>query len=335
MTSGTDHPLCLALRSCLDLNDGAGAGNLQALLECNKVHSVATYVVTHDGESLYMHKPGDGKKTKLLRAFGGCNFPNNLICRLNSLRLELMDEGSILWSGELDVINSTPVLIARHPEHEGGLILLQAAQLAKPRLGEDQRYLFSFDAARQVHGDKLPADLELALEAAPMLPDEFKATVVRHSFQTVDVHGAQNMRKVDHESLLKMRPLIEDMLSPNPSRENFIAEEGNENAQKLVDLVTSLEPIAKMARLPWKPLLWSEALILRSFDTTMAVVAAAGSSRPAELPSDELFDWLGAPTEKDFDKGKCIAQSLWIPVHEEVLCKEVVPAHRFNRFSRR
>ena len=38
-----------------------------------------------------------------------------------------MDEGSILWSGELDVIKSTPVLIARHPEHEGGLVLLQAA----------------------------------------------------------------------------------------------------------------------------------------------------------------------------------------------------------------
>ena len=170
-----------------------------------------------------------------------------------------MDEGSILWSGKLDVIKSTPVLIARHPEHDGGLVLLPAAQLAKPRLGTDQRHLFSLEAARQVHGDTLPADLELALVAAPMLPDEFQATVVRHSFQTIDVHGAQNMRMVDYESLKKMRPLIDKMLSPNPSREDFIAEEGNENAQKLVDLVTSLEPIAKLARLPWKLMLWSEA----------------------------------------------------------------------------
>ena len=93
------HPLCLALRSCLHDNDGASADNLQALLECNKVYSVATYAVTPGGGSLYMQKPGRSKTTKLLRAFGGCEFANNLVVRMNSLRLELMDEGSILWQG--------------------------------------------------------------------------------------------------------------------------------------------------------------------------------------------------------------------------------------------
>ena len=78
------HPLCLALRSCLHDNDGASADNLQALLECNKVYSVATYAVTPGGGSLYMQKPGRSKTTKLLRAFGGLRVRQQP-CRQNEL----------------------------------------------------------------------------------------------------------------------------------------------------------------------------------------------------------------------------------------------------------
>ena len=185
-------------------------------------------------------------------------------------------------------------------------MLLQAVQLAQP-----QRHLFSLEKARESH--TLPDDVELAIAAAPTLPEKFKATVVTYSFQEVDVYGARGMRQIDYESLLKVKPLIDEMLSrTSSSRANFIAEEGNENAQKLVDLVTSLEPIAEMARSPWKPLMWTQAAFLRSFDKTVAVLGAPRSSRPAELPSDELIGRLGEPNDKDVELARQSLQALKI-----------------------
>ena len=51
-----------------------------------------------------------------------------------------------------------------------------------------------------MHGDKLPADLELALVAAPMLPDEVQANVVRHSFQTIEYASGRLWKLAEDEA---------------------------------------------------------------------------------------------------------------------------------------
>ena len=169
MPSDQNHPFTSALQSCLALPDQAET--IHEIATWKIVRSVATYVVTHDGEALLLHKPGKGKNTKKLRAFGGCDFPNNLFVRMNSLRLELMDEGSLLWNEDSNVAKSTPILVQRHPDYtDGSLLLLQAVQLQADgvRLPDGKlRDLFSLEAANCNENNKYSSNLEVALQSYP------------------------------------------------------------------------------------------------------------------------------------------------------------------------
>ena len=151
MSSICDHSLGVALKSLLVTDDSGGfcpaADRLRGLLDLTVVHSVATYVVTSEGNAFLLHVPGTKWWQSKRRAFGGCEFDNNVVLRMNSLRLELMDEGSVLWN-ETDIKRSTPILVAPHPEKQGKLDLLQAVQLEKDgvSMGQETRPLFSLEA---------------------------------------------------------------------------------------------------------------------------------------------------------------------------------------------
>jgi hypothetical protein len=67
------------------------------LLLCNEcVHHVAMYVMTENGDLILQISRSKGT----VQAFGGCNYPNNVLRMLNSLRLELMDECGLLLNEE-------------------------------------------------------------------------------------------------------------------------------------------------------------------------------------------------------------------------------------------
>ena len=250
---------------------------------------------------------------------------------MNSMRLELMDEGSILWKDNIS--RSSPILIAQHPESADGLVLLQAVQMTQSCV--DDRHLFSLESARYSYPD-LPEDVELALASRPSLPEEFYHAIVRARLD--DANLPWRCRECDAKSLARLMPRINRMLhhGNNPFEGHFVADETSPLAQGLVDLVNhpALEPLASLARLPWKPILWEDAAFLRSFDAIMTVLGRSGpamSPRVSASARDELIDWLGAPSDDSIWRAQQAACSLWIPVGPEVLPDGLVCGHRYPK----
>ena len=167
------------------------------------------------------------------------------------------------------------------------------------------------------------------------LPTKYKWTVQKQSFGDLEKYG-ERMRDCDMHSLKALRPYIDEMrrngVSYNKLSSAFIAEEGNENAKKLVRLVECLEPLTRLARSPWKPLMWNEAEFLRDYDTMISVLKPDNQRKISKGLSDRsqskglsnLMTWCGGkPTDDNIQTATQAAYSLWIPI--EHLCNGLVP----------
>lgn len=101
------HPLVAALAAALRSRDSAEA--LARLWDrgLRAAAHAAAYAVTRSGRLLVVES-----RRGLLTAFGGCNCPNAAPRLLNSARLEMMDEGSLVASGPYFVAASPPVFVA-------------------------------------------------------------------------------------------------------------------------------------------------------------------------------------------------------------------------------
>lgn len=73
MLNHDHHPLLNAVQACIESKEGAEA--IQAIIDLNTVCSVATYILSHDGKALWLHKPGKGKHSKKTQSFWGMRLP--------------------------------------------------------------------------------------------------------------------------------------------------------------------------------------------------------------------------------------------------------------------
>ena len=81
------------------LNDDTAKHDLAEAMKKSIASHVATYILTDKGNMVVQESAVKvSKKAKArvprFQAFGGCNYPNNIVRMINSLRLELMDESS-------------------------------------------------------------------------------------------------------------------------------------------------------------------------------------------------------------------------------------------------
>ena len=86
---------------CKQINDSGRSEVLSVLMSGALFHHVSTYVVTRDNQ-IFLQK-GSVKINRSSRnradqyqAFGGCNYASNILHRINSLRLELLDEAAFV-----------------------------------------------------------------------------------------------------------------------------------------------------------------------------------------------------------------------------------------------
>jgi len=78
---------------------------IKKLFNYKLFNHVVMYIVTNKN-NIFLQKNDNNE----YQTFGGCNFPNNIFRMINSLRLELMDESSILLSNDI-VINISSLFI--------------------------------------------------------------------------------------------------------------------------------------------------------------------------------------------------------------------------------
>ena len=91
---------------------------------------------------------GREKTTGSITAFGGCRHPNNVLRMLNSLRLELVDEASVILK-HTNMAACSPLCILDNA-------LLQVVLV--PQSWVDQAALWCPESVREQHGD-LPQDI--------------------------------------------------------------------------------------------------------------------------------------------------------------------------------
>ena len=150
---GGEHPandaMCLhPLYSCcaaIMASDG-GEAALAELLLLRIVRHAAVYVVT-TGRMGVIRVLKKKKPARSWTAFGGCNYADNVLVRLNSLRLELMDEAALNLLRE-NVVSFSPLCIR-------GDTLLQVVLVSQKWV--DQAALWCPESVRSIHAD-LPHD---------------------------------------------------------------------------------------------------------------------------------------------------------------------------------
>ena len=333
MTSHWDHPFRLALRELFE-DDSNGVETLREIMTQESVQSICTYAVSADGKALFLHTPGTGKKTKLLRGFGGGQHPNTALARLNSLRLELMDEGSLIWNDE-NIKASTPIMVADHPDANGKFVFYQAVQLTcnDGTVGPNKRPLFSYEAARDHYwfalgGQGMPSGLDEAIEALPGMPWKFDCTVVRYTWQEFLRNQEWGWRQCDYYGIKLMRSMIEEMVSGVHMKDAFVAHHtATEGAKRLAMQLNSLEPIAYLARTGWEPIMWEHAKWLRNFHDLVAEVGGDESMAGRPTGDATLMEHYGVPTDDAFSSAASSVSNMWIPVLA-TLGDTIVPARR-------
>ena len=87
------NPLLRAIHGAVNKSsESLQYGTLKKVMGFNVAKHVATYVIDEqDGTMLLFRAPGKKERPKY-QTFGGCDHPSNIIHRINSMRLELMDE---------------------------------------------------------------------------------------------------------------------------------------------------------------------------------------------------------------------------------------------------
>ena len=151
------HPLYSCCATIMASTEGRAA--LEELLrpQLHVVKHAAVYVVT-TGRMGVIRVLKKKKQAQSWTAFGGCNYADNVLVRLNSLRLELMDEAALNLKCR-NVVSFSPLCIR-------GDTLLQVVLVSQSWF--DQAELWCPESVRNQHTDlphgggmgKLPAHLD-------------------------------------------------------------------------------------------------------------------------------------------------------------------------------
>ena len=151
------HPIYSCCAAIMASSEGLAA--LAELLSSSLevVRHAAVYVVTTDGNGV-IRVLKKKKQAASWTAFGGCDYPSGALRRLNSLRLELMDEAALNLKCR-NVVSFSPLCIR-------GDTLLQVVLVSQSWF--DQAELWCPESVRMQHTDlphssgmgKLPAHLD-------------------------------------------------------------------------------------------------------------------------------------------------------------------------------
>jgi len=139
------HPLYSCCATIMASSEGQEALEELMLPHLRIVKHVAVYVVTTEGQVVVRRKKK--KQANSLTAFGGCERPHSVLRMLNSLRLELMDEASMILKYS-NMAACSPLCIM-------GNALLQVVLV--PQSWVDQAALWCPESVREQHVD-LPQD---------------------------------------------------------------------------------------------------------------------------------------------------------------------------------
>jgi len=143
------HPIYSCCATIMASSEGREALTELMLPRHRILHHVAMYVVTTAGQALVRRKRKSQKrKSGSITAFGGCSHPNNVLRMLNSLRLELMDEASMILK-HTNMAACSPLCILDD-------VLLQVVLVSQSWV--DQAALWCPESVREKHGD-LPQDI--------------------------------------------------------------------------------------------------------------------------------------------------------------------------------
>eukprot|EP00039_Didymoeca_costata_P022863 m.5386 g.5386 ORF g.5386 m.5386 type:complete len:279 (+) comp3290_c0_seq2:187-1023(+) len=227
------------------------------------VSHVATYVLTENGEIVFQ------AKRKGAQAMGGCNYPNCIPRMINSLRLELMDEGGLLLDESTCLAMSPLFLIQGLTKND--ITLVQVVKIADGVA----KTMWSPEAARNKLGHThVPDDIVLTCSngrekyrAGNIIEKDSLEEAIKIRWRSFDGNTL---------SVLQNAGVFSQMMAPTPWEENKIVvlptKSGiviSEDLQKLVDCCNheDLEPLRDIAQRPWTPVLWKDANILQNLQT--------------------------------------------------------------------
>ena len=132
--ASTLNPLLAELAKIISKGEGdLGYDALQKVMAFNAIKHVATYVIDKRDNTILLYKKTAGKKKGEHTTCGGCDYESNIIQRINSLRLEMMDEMAMI-----------PRQAVFSPLVLNGDVLLQVVLMD----GVDETKCWSVEAAR-------------------------------------------------------------------------------------------------------------------------------------------------------------------------------------------
>ena len=239
----------------------ANPQHLKPIIDLSVIHHVGVFVVTNGGMLLVQ------KMKKYVQSFGGCNFANSLVRMVNSLRLELMDESSLLFSSP-GFLRASPLVIMPHGRQATVLqvLLYDHKTLASASL-------WSAEHARKFFRKKV---VPHGWTPAALVPSAvFEAGRV---MQLIELSKARKMddhqfRKCDRLAFMALSPIVDELLRGRMSNEavllpRVLGETSDSVMQDLERVVAGInlnemsDLRAFMTSHPWRPLLWDDARIL-------------------------------------------------------------------------
>eukprot|EP00040_Diaphanoeca_grandis_P013192 m.66758 g.66758 ORF g.66758 m.66758 type:complete len:374 (-) comp23721_c0_seq1:78-1199(-) len=282
------------------------------LMAISTIHHVATYVVTSQGNVLLQRS-----RKNTHQSLGGCNYPNSLPRMMNSIRLELMDEGSVVLTND-NLIRISPLYAltttySRKPK----VVLLQVALVKHESMSD----LWSAEKARSRLGE-----YQVPPQAGIQASEKVKAAgrFVHHVPLTDCVEGTLKWRECDWDSFVALRNTgvfdrIQDMETPytdgnklvlldpppkglnhhhnfmnlalvqkyfTPSEESKSTLKANlENMQSLFNHDT-MRALREVSVTPWTPILWRDTQFLNSFELLKTFVNSQPDSHARVHPDN-------------------------------------------------
>ena len=191
------HDLNETLRTLL--LDERARSLLQSLYEDSHKCTVhcAQYYITDEGDMVAQKR---GSRQKTLRAFGGCNWRSSVVRMINSLRLEAMDEGSIILSHD-NFISASPLYLLPLQDG-GGAVLLQVVKIKSEWLRRTT--LWCPEAARSKHPG-LPVHAGVAAAVQAGVVQDFASPI---QVFPMDTALQKSWRHADLLSLQALQPVL-------------------------------------------------------------------------------------------------------------------------------
>ncbi len=256
------HPLIDALRQVHARSPTA----VEELAELDALWQVACYVVTDAGRLFVQQMSPHWAQTvfgdttpKRMQSFGGCNFPNGVHRMINSIRLELMDEGGLVLTPE-NLLRCSPLVVDPGQPQSA---LLQVFLVKDDAIGP----LWSAEVARKRLGKKeVPADAGMASHVEPHVR---AAGSCVHAIELDKAKTAGSWRRCDLESFCALEQIIAQLQEKGFVSDEmvlFAAKPGTPDNvwKRLVALRTlfnsdACAPLRALSQQPWKPMLWGDA----------------------------------------------------------------------------